>query len=101
MKRVSSRLWRAATALYLFLYAPIAVVVVYSFNSARFGVRWEGFTTRWYGALMENSQALTATQNTLLLAIINTMISTVLGTLLGYGLSGHPFLGAPIVGRFI
>src|SRR5438093_9603644 len=45
MRRVSLPLWLVAGAIYLFLYAPIAVVVVYSFNAAGFGAGWTGFTT--------------------------------------------------------
>ena len=51
MKRVSLPLWLIAGLLYVFLYAPIAVVVIYSFNSARHGGPWAGFTTAWYGRL--------------------------------------------------
>src|SRR6185437_13979795 len=83
----------AACALYLFLYAPLAVVIVYSFNAARFGSGWAGFTTKWYAALWDNSLALNATKNTLLLAVCSTAISTVLGTLLGYGLNRFHFPG--------
>ena len=58
MRRVSLPLWLVAGAIYLFLYAPIAVVVVYSFNAARFGAGWTAFTTKPYSVLLENSQAL-------------------------------------------
>lgn len=74
-------------ALYIFLYAPIFVVVIYSFNAGRFGLAWQGWTTSWYGALAQDSQAIAAMRNTLWLALFSTAISTVLGTALGYGLS--------------
>lgn len=76
-----------AAVLYVFLYAPIVVVVLYSFNAGKFGLAWNGFTTSWYGSLADDDQARSALKNTLLLAVISTAISTVLGTLLGYGLS--------------
>jgi len=98
-KRGSVPLWLTATVLYLFLYAPIAVVVVYSFNAARFGAGWKGFTTKWYGALLEDSQALAAAKTTLLLALLSTAISTVLGTLLGYGLARYHFPGRKFATR--
>jgi len=101
MKRISLPLWLTSGVLYLFLYAPIVVVVVYSFNAARFGAGWKGFTTKWYGALLENSQALTAAKNTLLLAFLSTGVSTVLGTLLGYGLSRYRFPAKHLVARFL
>ena len=98
-KRGSVPLWLTATVLYLFLYAPIAVVVVYSFNAARFGAGWKGFTTKWYGALLEDSLALAAAKTTLLLALVSTAISTVLGTLLGYGLARYRFPGRRFAAR--
>jgi len=91
----------AAGLLYLFLYAPIAVVMVYSFNSARFGARWTGFTTNWYGALLDNPAALSAARNTLLLAVLSTSIATVLGTLLGYGLDRFNFPGKRFFSRLL
>ena len=76
-----------AVLLFLFLYAPIFVVVLYSFNAGRFGLAWQGFTRTWYHTLAGDSQAIAAMKNTLLLAVISTAISTILGTGLGYGLS--------------
>jgi spermidine/putrescine transport system permease protein len=75
-----------ALLLLCFLYAPIAVVVVYSFNEAKFGVQWTGFTLKWYRCLADNAIALKAVKNTLLLAGLSTILATILGTMLGYGL---------------
>lgn len=101
MKRCAWPLNLTAAALYAFLYAPIVVVIVYSFNAARFGANWTGFTTKWYGALLDNSVALSAAKNTLLLGVGSTMISTVLGTLLGFGLSRYEFPGKRIFARLL
>jgi spermidine/putrescine transport system permease protein len=101
MRRVSVSLTLSAALLYLFLYLPIAVVVVYSFNAARFGAGWTGFTTKWYGALLDNDQALSAAWNTILLAVISTAISTVIGTLLGFGLSRFEFPGKQAFARLL
>src|SRR2546422_700195 len=90
-----------AFLLYAFLYAPIFVVVIYSFNAARFGAGWSGFTTKWYSTLFQNSQALSAAKNTLLLAVCSTAISTVLGTMLGYALNRLQFFGKNFVARFL
>jgi spermidine/putrescine transport system permease protein len=91
----------AATVLYLFLYAPILVVIVYSFNAARFGAGWAGFTTKWYGALLSNSQALAAVRNTVLLAALSTTIATALGTLLAIGLIRYDFPGRQAFSRLM
>jgi spermidine/putrescine transport system permease protein len=101
VKRTSWPLNLIAAVLYLFLYAPLAVVVVYSFNAARFGAGWHGFTTQWYGTLWENSQALAATKNTLLLAVFSTVIATVLGTMLGYGMNRFRFPGKNLFNWFL
>lgn len=82
-----------AALLYAFLYAPIAVVVVYSFNAGRRGGAWRGFTTEWYATLFDSPEKLAAVTHTLILAGISTLLSTVLGTLLGYGLSRYDFPG--------
>jgi spermidine/putrescine transport system permease protein len=87
MKRTRLPLWLTAGVLYGFLYAPIAVVIVFSFNAARHGVAWKGFTTDWYRDLLGNELALAAAKNTLLLGVVSTAIATVLGTLLAFGLS--------------
>lgn len=79
--------------LYLFLYAPIAAVVAQSFNAARHGADWRGFTTHWYSALASNDAVLHATGITLALAALSTLVSTVLGTWLALGLSRGPFFG--------
>ncbi len=75
-----------AAALYLFLYAPLAVVVVFSFNAARHGQHWEGFTLQWYRGLWEDATARAAVGTSLGLALASTVISTVLGTALAWGL---------------
>lgn len=79
--------------LYVFLYAPIAVVVLQSFNGAARGTEWHGFTTDWYGALAHNEPALHATTITLLLAAMSTAVSTTLGTLLALALRRGTFFG--------
>jgi spermidine/putrescine transport system permease protein len=101
LKPPSKTLSVAATLLYAFLYAPIAVVIVFSFNAARHGAGWEGFTTQWYGALLENEQAVSAAKNTLLLAACSTVIATVLGTMLGFGLSRYKIPGHRFFARFL
>jgi spermidine/putrescine transport system permease protein len=96
--------WRLTTIalfLYGFIYAPILVVIVYSFNAARFGAGWGGFTTRWYGVLLENSQALSAAKNTLLLGVFSTLFSTVLGTSLAFGLARYRFPGKSWANRLL
>lgn len=93
MRRLSPPLWVSAAVTYVFLYAPIAVVTLYSFNARRYGMVWGGFTTRWYGRLLESPDKVVAAENTAVLAVASTLVSTLLGTLLGYGLSRYAFPG--------
>jgi spermidine/putrescine transport system permease protein len=53
-------LWIVSLALYAFLYAPIAVVIVFSFNAAQHGGPWLGFTTEWYGRLLDSPGKIAA-----------------------------------------
>ena len=73
-------------AVFGFLYVPIAVLVLLSFNDAGLPTVWSGFSTRWYVSLVGNAQILSAAWNTLVVAITATLISTVLGTLLALGI---------------
>ncbi|MFS8815749.1 spermidine/putrescine transport system permease protein [Thermostichus sp. MS-CIW-21] len=84
-------------AIYGFLYLPILLIAVYSFNRARFGLVWTGFTFDWYWALFRNAAIWQATQNTLVLAGVSTLVSTLLGSLLGYGLYRYRFPGQKAV----
>ena len=67
---------------FIFLYAPIVVLVVFSFTNDSFGVVWKGFTLKWYAQLFQNARLIDATINTLKVAFVSTLISTVIGTLM-------------------
>lgn len=84
--------------IYAFLHAPIAVIVVGSFNASKHGGPWSGFTTGWYARLLDSPEKGMALWNTLVLAVCSTGISVVLGTLLGFGLSRYRFRGRELVG---
>ncbi len=101
MRKPSLPLWLWAGAIFVFLYAPIAVVIVYSFNSARHGGPWQGFTLDWYAKLFDSREKIEAAKNTLILGLASTGIATVLGTLLGYGLSRYRFPGKKLFSRLM
>jgi putrescine transport system permease protein len=82
MKRRLS--WVNATSLTLgfaFLYLPILLLVVYSFNASQLVTVWGGFSTRWYGALFRNEALLEAAWVTIRIAFLTALVATVLGTL--------------------
>ncbi|MBU6399815.1 MAG: ABC transporter permease [Verrucomicrobia bacterium] len=90
-----------ATALYLFLYAPMVVVVVYSFNAAHDGFIWRGFSTAWYRTLFADPAVSLAVRNTVALAVLSTAVSTCLGTMLAVGLTRYWFPGKRLVAWLI
>jgi spermidine/putrescine transport system permease protein len=79
---------------YLFLYAPIAILILFSFNSARQTAVWEGLTLDWYRSLLTNDVLLGAVRNSLVVAVATTVIASVLGTLAALALARHTFAGA-------
>lgn len=78
-----------ASLTYLFLYLPIAVLVVMSFNSAETPYSWGGFGVSWYGELLADADIREGLVNTLIVAAGATALSTMLGTLLAVGLARH------------
>ncbi len=70
---------------YLFLHLPLAILAVFSVNAARFTV-WEGFSLRWYRALLADRDLLEAAGNSLIIAAAATVFATVAGTLAAYAL---------------
>ncbi|HZR03339.1 MAG TPA: ABC transporter permease [Burkholderiales bacterium] len=82
----SKWLWFAAMAAYVFLYVPLAIVVAYSFNDSTMNAQWVGFTLDWYRKLFANEEMLTAAWNSLVIGLVASGVSTVLGTLAGYAM---------------
>jgi len=78
---------------YIFLYAPIVILVLFSFTTDTFGVRWTGFTLEWYLRLARDTRMINATVNTLWVALVATIISTVCGTLLALAMERYRFRG--------
>ncbi len=74
---------------YAFLYIPIAVVVVMSFNASKMPFTWTGFSLRWYGTLLQDEAVRQGFLNTMVVAVGATVIATVLGTLLAIGLARY------------
>jgi spermidine/putrescine transport system permease protein len=82
------RPWLLALSLgnLLFLYAPIAVLVVFSFNASRLSATWHGFTLHWYEVLARDQALLAAVRNSLFVAVASTGIATALGVAASVGL---------------
>jgi spermidine/putrescine transport system permease protein len=78
---------------YVFLYAPIVILVIFSFNSSRFVSAWEGFSFRWYGELFRDEAMMAALKNSLIVAVASTLISTVFGTMVALAMERNQFFG--------
>ncbi|MFY9552516.1 MAG: ABC transporter permease [Thermoanaerobaculia bacterium] len=78
---------------YLFLYAPIAILVLFSFNRASQTAVWQGFTLEWYRSLARNELILTAVRNSLVVGFAATVIATVFGTPVALALGRYEFPG--------
>jgi spermidine/putrescine transport system permease protein len=76
-------LWAAALAGYAFLYVPLVIVIIYSFNDSRLNAEWVGFTFGWYDKLFHNQDMLLAAGNSLLIGLTASAVATLLGTMAG------------------
>lgn len=75
----------------LFLYLPIAVLIVYSFNAAKLAMTWQGFSLQWYAALARDHALMVACQNSVLIALVSTSVATLLGVSAAIGLERLPW----------
>lgn len=79
--------------IYSFLYIPILILILFSFNKSKLNAVWTGFTFDWYSKLWSNTQVLEAAKITIVVAIVATIISTILGTLVSVGMYKYHFKG--------
>lgn len=86
MNRRSRWLWAAGILAYLFLYAPLVIVVAFSFNDSRLNAEWVGFTFDWYVKLFHNEKMLRAAWNSLIIGLVASMVATLFGTMAGYAM---------------
>jgi putrescine transport system permease protein len=87
MKRRSPALFMALAFGYAFLYTPIVLLIIYSFNSSRLVTVWAGFSPRWYGELVHNAQILEAAWLSVRIAAATATLATILGTLAALALA--------------
>ncbi|MCW2257486.1 spermidine/putrescine transport system permease protein [Providencia alcalifaciens] len=87
--------------IYAYLYIPIIILIVNSFNESRFGINWQGFSTKWYELLINNDSLLQAAGHSLTMAIISATFATIIGTLTAVALFRYRFRGKPFVGGML
>ena len=74
-----------AACIFVFLHAPLAILIFFSFNAGRFTV-WEGFSTRWYIAAWNDPQLADGLVNSAIIAVVAALLSTLIGTIAAYGM---------------
>jgi len=97
------RWWLRLTIAFTFvaLYAPILALMAFSFNDSRRNIVWRGFTTKYYEKAWHNDSLIQAFTNTLTIAVVNTLISTVLGVLVAIALWRFRFPGKAVYEGFM
>jgi len=97
MSRRSPWLWLAGFLAYAFLYAPLVIVVAYSFNDSRLNAEWVGFTLSWYAKLFGNEKMLKAAWNSLVIGLTASAVSTIFGTMAGYAMYRYKMRLLPVL----
>lgn len=80
MKKNHPLLGIHAILMFIFIYVPIALVVLFSFNNSRLSAEWTGFTLDWYRSLLDNENVMDALTNSLIVAVVSTFFAVLLGT---------------------
>ena len=97
MRKTSPWLWLSAFLVCLFLYIPLVVVVVYSFNDSRLNAEWVGFTWRWYQVLLHDEEMIQAAVNSVFIAVCASLIATTLGTMAGIAIQRYKLKLLPVL----
>lgn len=97
MRHPNFLLWLMAILVYAFLYIPLIIVVVYSFNDSRLNAEWVGFTLDWYHKLFRNEEMLIAARNSLIIAVSASVLATTLGTMAGLAIHRYRLKVLPIL----
>ncbi len=80
-----------AILFFLFLYVPIIILIIFSFNDSKSVFVWQGFTLKWYARVFQDERLLLALRNTLIISVASTVISTVFGTMISVAMERWDF----------
>ncbi|MDD5176606.1 MAG: ABC transporter permease subunit [Sterolibacterium sp.] len=89
MRKPAHWIWAASLGVYAFLYIPLAVVVLFSFNDSTLNAQWVGFTTHWYTKLLHDEEMLRAAANSIVIALLASSMATVLGAMAGIAMQRY------------
>jgi spermidine/putrescine transport system permease protein len=99
MNRTARITW--LTAIYLFFYIPIGILIVYSFNDSKYSMVWQGFTLDWYRALMQDTEIQIVAINSIVIGLLSATGATLLGTLAANSLYRYQFHGKSFLHGFV
>lgn len=97
MQRLPKWLTAFVALVFLFLHAPMIVLIIFSFNESKYGVDWTGFTFHWYSRLAERKDIVDGLTSSVIVGLGSTIISTFLGTLMALAIARHKFRGRRVM----
>ncbi|MFT8823045.1 ABC transporter permease [Liquorilactobacillus satsumensis] len=86
---------------FIFLYLPIVVIIIFSFNTSKLNILFKGFTLHWYAMVFHNYQIMSALGNSLIVGAISTLLATIIGTLGAIGMSRYRFPGKQLLDKVL
>lgn len=86
---------------FAYLYIPIGVLIINSFNSSRYGIHWDGFTWDWYSRLLNNASLMEAARHSVTIALVSATLAALIGTLAAVALYRYRFRGKGFVGGML
>jgi spermidine/putrescine transport system permease protein len=86
-----------AALVYLFLYLPLVVMVIYSFNASRFSMQWKGFTLHWYDTLIHDASLIQAALHSLAIAAVSATVACFIGTVTALAIHRWRFVGRKVI----
>ncbi len=89
------------SVIYAFLYLPIIVLIVNSFNANKFGMKWGGFSTKWYDALVNNASLMQAAWHSITIAVFSATAATLIGSLTAVALYRYQFKGKKLINSML
>lgn len=85
------------TGIFLYLYLPIGILIVNAFNLNRYGLKWDGFTLKWFSAMLANPGLMEATRHSLVIAVCAATLATAIGCFAAIGFARYRFAGRRIL----
>lgn len=99
LKRLAE--WMYLLLIYGFLYLPILVLIVYSFNDSKYSLEWQGLTWQWYQNLFDDPDLLQVALNSALIATLSATVATVIGAMAAVALYRYEFFGKPLLNALV